>query len=137
VALWVGYIYLMRHALSVVLSYFGISAPWGLQFNDISVPPILNNIQTYAVVVLINAAVFVSWALYNKIVFGYRHRRRRSDPVTPAEIGAHFFLAAAQVDACQAARRIIMVHDESGRLIQCDAFAKASARKSRSSEVVG
>ena len=123
--LWVGYIYLMRHALSVLLSYFGISAPWGLQWSDISVPPLVSDIRTYAVVVLINAAVFIAWALYNKFMFGHRNRRRRSDPVTPAEMAAFFSLTEPQVDSCQAARRMGMVHDESGRLIQCDTFDQA------------
>ena len=121
-ALWVGYIYLMRHALSVVLTYFGISAPWGLQFSDISVPPVLDDIKMYAVVVLINAAIFIAWALYNKFMFGNRHRRSNSVPVTAADTGAFFSLTAAQTDSCRAARRMVMVHDDSGRLIQCDAF---------------
>jgi len=121
IALWLGYLYLMRHALSVVLSYFGVSAPWGLQWSDISVPPLVTNIRTYALIVLMNGAIFISWALYNKFMFGYRGRRRRSVPVTPAEMSAHFLLTEAQVDTCQAAKRIIMVHDQSGKLIQYDA----------------
>jgi poly-beta-1,6-N-acetyl-D-glucosamine biosynthesis protein PgaD len=121
VALWLGYLYLMRHALSVVLSYFGFSAPWGLQWSDISVPPLVTNIRTYALVVLVNGAIFISWALYNKYMFGYRGRRRSSVPVTRAEMSAHFLLSEAQVDTCRAAKRIVMVHDPSGKLIQYDA----------------
>lgn len=123
-----GYFYLMRHAFSVVLTYFGFSAPWGLQFNDISVPPILSNIQSYALVVALNSAVFISWALYNKAMFGSRNRRRRTDPVTAAETAAHFLLPAAQVELCQAARRMLMVHDAAGKLIQCDIFDQASEK---------
>ena len=111
-ALWIGYFYLMRHALSVVLSYFGVSAPWGLQFSDISVPPVLDDIKTYAGVVAINAAVLIAWALYNKFMFGYRHRRRNSVPVTAVETGAFFSLTAAQVDSARASRRMVMVHDD-------------------------
>jgi poly-beta-1,6-N-acetyl-D-glucosamine biosynthesis protein PgaD len=121
-ALWLGYLYLMRHALSVVLSYFGISAPWGLQWSDVSVPPLVTNIRTYALVVLVNGAVFISWALYNKYMFGYRGRRRSSAAVTPAEMSAHFLLTEAQVEMCRTAKRIVMVHDQSGKLIQYDAF---------------
>jgi poly-beta-1,6-N-acetyl-D-glucosamine biosynthesis protein PgaD len=111
----------MRHVLSVVLSYFGVPAPWGLQWSDISVPPLVTDIQTYALIVLGNGAVFISWALYNKFMFGYRGRRRLSVPVTPAEMSAHFLLTEEQVDACRAAKRIVMVHDSGGRLIQYDA----------------
>ncbi len=121
VLLWLGYFYLMRHVLSVVLSYFGIPAPWGLQWSDISVPPLVTNIRTYALIVAVNAAVFISWALYNKYMFGFRGRRRRSVAVTPAELGAHFLVSEAQVEACRASKRIVMVHDSSGKLIQYDA----------------
>ena len=122
VAFWVGYIYLMRHVLSVVLSYFGISAPWGLQFSDISVPPTLTDIRTYVLIVLVNAAVFISWALYNRLMFGRRNRRRHSGPATAAQTGAFFSLTAEQVRTCQVAQRMVMTHDKSGRLIRCDTF---------------
>jgi poly-beta-1,6-N-acetyl-D-glucosamine biosynthesis protein PgaD len=123
--LWAGYFYLMRHALSVVLSYFGFSARWGLQFDDISVPPILNDIQAYALVVAINSAVFIAWAVYNKRMFGSRNRRRRAAPATADEVGAHFLLPTAQIESCQAARRMVMVHNGAGQLIQCDIFDQA------------
>jgi poly-beta-1,6-N-acetyl-D-glucosamine biosynthesis protein PgaD len=119
--LWLGYLYLMRHVFSVVLSYFGVSAPWGLQWSDISVPPLVTNIQTYALIVLANGAVFISWALYNKFMFGYRGRRRSSTPVTRSETSAHFLISEAQIGTCQSAKRIVMVHDANGKLIQYDA----------------
>lgn len=118
--LWVGYFYLMRHALSVVLTACGLPAPWGLQFHDISVPPILDNIQTYAAVITINGSVFITWAVYNKIMFGSRNRRRHADPVTPAQLATIFRVSADQVRICQKAQRMTMIHDESGNLIQCD-----------------
>jgi len=117
---WGGYFYLMRHALSVVLSYFGIPAPWGLQFNDISVPPILNNMKIYAIVIVVNTAIFIGWAVYNKAMFGSRNRRRNPAPVTPAEVANFFSLDTGTVDTCRAARRMVMVHDGNGKLIQCD-----------------
>jgi poly-beta-1,6-N-acetyl-D-glucosamine biosynthesis protein PgaD len=120
VVFWVGYFYLMRHALSVVLSYFGISAPWGLQFNDVSVPPILNNIQIYAVIVVLNTIIFLGWALYNKYMFGSRNRRRNPAAVTPEEVANFFSLTPLTVNTCRAARRMVMVHDDAGKLIQCD-----------------
>lgn len=120
VVFWAGYFYLMRHALSVVLSYFGVSAPWGLQFNDVSVPPILNDMKIYAVVIVLNTAVFIGWAVYNKYMFGSRNRRRNSAPVTSQEVATFFSLAPSTVDTCHTARRMVMVHDESGKLIQCD-----------------
>ena len=125
--LWLGYFYLMRHVASVVLSYVGIPAPWGLQWSDISVPPLVTNIRSYAMIVLLNAAILISWALYNKFMFGHRGRRRQASSVTRLEVGKHFLVSEAQVLDCQSAKRIIMVHDASGNLIQYDISSPGSA----------
>jgi poly-beta-1,6-N-acetyl-D-glucosamine biosynthesis protein PgaD len=122
--LWAGYFYLMRHVLSVALTYFGFVAPWGLQYGELRVADILQNLLTYAVVILINAAVFAEWALYNQVMFGNRNRRRRSEPITPAEMAVFFNLTPDQVNACQAIRRNVMVHNEAGHLTGCDAFKR-------------
>ena len=122
--LWAGYFYLMRHVLSVGLSYFGIASPWGLQYGELRVADVLQNLRIYAVVILVNAAVFTEWALYNQVMFGHRNRRRRSEPVTPAEMAVFFHLTADQVTACQALRRNVMVHDDAGHVTECDAFKK-------------
>jgi len=122
--LWAGYFYLMRHVLSVGLSYFGVAAPWGLQYGELRVADVLQNLRIYAVVILVNAAVFTEWALYNQVMFGSRNRRRRSEPITPAEMAVFFGLTTDQVAACQGMRRAVMVHDEAGLLTECDAFKK-------------
>src|SRR3979490_861518 len=100
--LWAGYFYLMRHVLSVGLSYFGVPAPWGLQYGELRVADVLQNLRIYAVVIIINATVFAEWALYNQVKFGRRDRRRRSEPITPSEMAVFFDLTPDQVTACQA-----------------------------------
>jgi poly-beta-1,6-N-acetyl-D-glucosamine biosynthesis protein PgaD len=114
----------MRHVLSVALSYFGVPAPWGLQYGELRVADVLQNLRIYAVVILINGAVFAEWALYNQVMFGRRDRRRRAEPVTPSEMAVFFNLTPDQVTACQAVRQSRMVHDEAGHLTDCDAFKK-------------
>jgi poly-beta-1,6-N-acetyl-D-glucosamine biosynthesis protein PgaD len=117
----------MRHVLSVGLSYFGVAAPWGLQYGELRAADVLQNLRIYAVVILVNAAVFTEWALYNQVMFGSRNRRRKSEPITPAETAVFFGLTADQVTACQAVRRNVMAHDEAGDLTECDAFKKLQA----------
>ena len=114
----------MRHVLSVSLSYFGMPASWGLQYGELRVADVLQNLQIYTVVILVNATVFVEWALYNQVMFGRRNRRRASEPITPAEMAVFFDLSPEQVTACQAVRNNVMVHDDAGRLTDCDAFKK-------------
>ena len=120
IALWAGYLFLMRDALSVTLSYFGIPATWGLQYDDFGVAGVVGDLEFFGLVVVVNSAVFIGWALYNRLMFGHLTRRRHSEPVTPAETGAFFGVTPELVNACQAAQRIIMLHDHSGGLIRCE-----------------
>ena len=134
VILWAGFIYLMRDVFSVGLSFFGIPAPWGLPFYDESLPAVLRRLGGYSVVILADTFVLLAWARYNQLRFGRRNRRRRSDPISPAEIGRFFALAPGQVVACQSAKRSVMTHDEKGRLTVCDAFGHEESRVERSSQ---
>jgi len=127
--LWAGYFTLMRHVLSVGLSYFGVAAPWGLQYGELRVADVLQNLRIYAVVILVNATLFVEWALYNQVMFGSRNRRRMSEPITPAEMAVFFELTPDQVTACQAVRRNVIMHDEAGHISECDAFEKLQAEQ--------
>ena len=110
----------MRDAISVTLSYFGIPAPWGLQYDDSGVAGMVSDLEYFGLIVLANSAVFISWALYNKLMYGHLKRRRNSEPVTPTEMSAFFGITPEQVNACQAAQRIIMLHDSSGVLVRCE-----------------
>ena len=125
VALWVGYAFLMRDAISVSLSYFGIPARWGLQYDDFGVAGVVSDLEFFGLIVLLNSSVFISWAIYNKVMYGHLRRRRRAEPVTQAETGAFFGLTPEQVNACQAAQRIIMLHDHSGTLVRCERLGPA------------
>jgi poly-beta-1,6-N-acetyl-D-glucosamine biosynthesis protein PgaD len=122
--LWLGYVYLMRDLLSVLLSFFGVSVPWGIQFQDESLPAVLRRLALYGTVIIANTFVLFAWARYNQIRFGRRNRRRRSDAASPAEMGNFFALTPEQVMACQGAKRTVMVHDERGHLVAFGPFLK-------------
>jgi len=124
VILWIGYVYLMRDALSVVLTFFGVPVPWGVQFSDESLPAVMRRLAAYGVVIIADTFVLLAWARYNQIRYGRRNRRRHSDATAPAELGSFFALTPEQVLACQGAKRNVMVHDERGHLVAFGPFLK-------------
>jgi biofilm PGA synthesis protein PgaD len=124
VILWAGYVYLMRDVLSVVLSFFGVSVPWGIQLYDASLSTVIGRLGAYASIIILDTFVLLAWARYNQVRFGRRNRRRRSDATAPAEMGSFFALTPEQVIACQGAKRNVMVHDERGHLVAFGPFVK-------------
>jgi poly-beta-1,6-N-acetyl-D-glucosamine biosynthesis protein PgaD len=114
----------MRDVFSVVLSFFGVPAPWGVQVYDASLSTVMGRLTAYSIVIIANTFVLLAWARYNQLRFGRRNRRRRSDPATPSEIGKFYALTPDQVAACQSAKRNIMVHDERGHLVAFGPFVK-------------
>lgn len=119
----------MRDVFSVGLSFFGFSAPWGIPFYDESLPSVLRRLAGYSVVIVADTFVLLAWARYNQLRFGRRNRRRRSDPISPADVGGFFALTPGQVVACQSAKRCVMTHDEKGRLTACDSFEKVAFKE--------
>jgi poly-beta-1,6-N-acetyl-D-glucosamine biosynthesis protein PgaD len=124
VVLWIGYVYLMRDVLSIALSFFGVSVPWGVQFYDESLPATMSRLAAYSAVIIADTFVLLAWARYNQIRFGRRNRRRHSEATAPAELGSFFALTTEQVIACQGAKRTVMVHDERGHLVAFGPFLK-------------
>jgi poly-beta-1,6-N-acetyl-D-glucosamine biosynthesis protein PgaD len=123
-ALWAGYLYLLRNVFFVVFTYFDLPYLRGWRVGESEVTAVVRSLKSYAAVIGVNAAVFVSWALYNQLMYGHRRRRRTSDPVGAGEVGAFFGLTEAQVTACHDARRLCIAHDRAGAVSSCDAFDK-------------
>jgi len=122
--LWAGYVFLLRHVFFVIFTYLDLPYLRSWRVGESEVAAVIRSLKSYAIVIAINAVIFVSWALYNQLMYGNRHRRRASDQVEAGEVGAFFGLTEAQVRACHAARRIEMAHDRAGAISSCDAFDK-------------
>ena len=123
--LWAGYFYLLRHVFFVIFTYLNLPYLREWRVSNSEVAAVVQSLKSYALVILVNAGVFVFWALYNQLMYGHRRRRRSSDPVDVAEVGAFFGLTSAQVTACRDARRLSIAHDRAGAITFCDAFEKS------------
>lgn len=72
---------------------------------------------TYVVVVVLMGITLIGWASYNLLRFRHNERRiHQPDPVKPLELAEFFGVSEMRVQHWQRSRRIIMHHDELGRL---------------------
>ena len=76
----------------------------------------------YVIVVLMIGTALIGWATYNLLRFRNNERRNRQPvSVTPQELSRFFAVDENLVLRLQVSRRIVMQHDEHGRLGEVDA----------------
>ena len=118
VLIWAAYIYLLRGvfvfmARTLADLFSGVSTK-----HDAAAAAIGSSLSSYIEVIAVNSALFIAWAVYNQLMYGGRNRRKSADPVKAEEIGAFFGLSSSEVDACREARRLIVLHDRNGAIIE-------------------
>jgi poly-beta-1,6-N-acetyl-D-glucosamine biosynthesis protein PgaD len=62
----------------------------------------------------------VSWAQYNFIRFRGTQRRTRSKDVRPEMLAAHFGVDATALSQWLTLRRLVLHHDQHGRLVEVE-----------------
>ena len=116
--IWASYLFLLRGVFSFIArSVADFIEGSEVQAGSGGVTAIGRSLGSYVVVVVVNSAIFIAWALYNQFMFGGRNRRKSADPVKAEEIGAFFGLTAAEVEECRAARRLTVTHDKTGSIL--------------------
>ena len=103
---WILFIYLFRPIFTLALWFvFGDFLFHENVWHDLSqegTQVIAQNITAF----MIFLAIFLFWALYNKIVFGRLHRRRKVPQVAPEEIAQVFGIDPKQLQKLQNAKEI-------------------------------
>ena len=113
---WLLYIYFLRDAFTFFhesLQYiFG-----GFQnFGDYPSLAIIDTLLLYIEIILITNGVYFLWALYNKLRYGNKKRRRNAPEVTPEEIATRFKLNPRDVEGWQKAQTLIVHYDKDARI---------------------
>ena len=113
---WLLYIYFLRDAFgffrdvgSYVLSGFENA-------DDYPSFAIIPTIILYLEIIFFSNLLYFLWAMYNKVRYGNRTRRRSAPPVTAEEIASKFKLPQRDVEAWQKAQTLIIHHDANGRI---------------------
>ncbi len=120
-AVWVVYFWLISdtfsylHYLFQSLSY---SEPVPADFARFT--GIFATLQSYVLVIIMNAAILVIWALYNRIRFRGRERRKFSPAVTLRDLARLHDVPVSDVAAWQLARILVIHHDGAGKLARVE-----------------
>jgi len=121
VAIWILYLYLIREVFTDVYRLLVEGFAWA--FLDAAHPGLptvfrfLYTLGLYAVVVMMNGAVLIGWATYNRYRFRGPDHRRATGMVSTAQLGQFYGVPADTVAEWQRARSLVMIHDGAGKLL--------------------
>ena len=116
ILMWLMYIYFMADFFFFMEDLF--SWAWN-GFGDITPYEGLNMVGTlfdYFKVILGMGLLFIGWAVYNKLRFGKKTRRKQPQHVEQAQLASSYGLKPEELALWQDARSLVMHHDDSGRL---------------------
>ena len=120
-AMWLVYLYWIREALAEVVALATEGFAWA--FMGAAAPELHaialfgTTVLPYLAIVSINAVLLIAWARYNQARFRGHERHHSAVPVGPADLGALYSMATAEVVACQAARRLTIRHAPDGTIV--------------------
>ncbi len=122
---WILWFYLWIPIISLLAWLFGAERFYKAMIVHSGLDTLLELLGLYSVVILIMGAVLAGWAWYNQIRFRSREKRRASPVVAAEEMRTFFLLEPAQFDLARDARRLVIEHDEHGRVKDIRAAAPA------------
>ena len=147
--MWLVYLYWIRAALLDLAALASDGFAWG--FLGAAAPDLTaialfgRTVLPYLAVVAANAVLLIVWARYNQMRFRGHERHRSVVLVGPADFAALYSMEAADVVACQAARRLAIrlapdgtiidiAFDENGRARMATPAAIAAAESGSEGE---
>jgi len=81
---------------------------------------IFQTLELYSDWLLAMAAIFVSWALYNRLRFYNKKRRKTAEAVTIDDLSKMYHLEAKDLKEWQGTRSLTLHHDAKGRLTEVE-----------------
>ncbi len=81
---------------------------------------LMEKLQSYALVLLVIAAVFFGWAFYNKTRFFNQERRRTVIKVTDQTLSIIFNITENDVSKCKNSERLVIDFDHSGQILSLE-----------------
>lgn len=113
---WVVWFYLWTPLVSLVAWLFGFELLYDQMILYDGLRALRELLGWYALVIFLLGFSLGSWAWYNMKRFGDRDKRRQAPAVTPSEVAGHFGLPEEDLAAIKAAHRVVISHDDSGRV---------------------
>jgi poly-beta-1,6-N-acetyl-D-glucosamine biosynthesis protein PgaD len=118
VLFWILFFFFLRPLIGMVGWFFGLQLFTDIMLVKGGYHALLQLLGWYLGVIFVMGALLKCWALYNLFRYGRHEKRLRQPvPVTVAELAQHFQVDPGQLQNWQTARRVILEHDDNGRLI--------------------
>lgn len=114
-ALWAIWTYLWLPVIPYLKYLFSTGTPYQ-HFIPQSWQALADVLPVYLAVIVTMGGTLITWGLYNYLRFRGVERRRARSGVTVEDLSSEVGLAAYQILDWQAARRLVIEHDERGRL---------------------
>lgn len=117
---WVFWFYLWIPLISLLAWLFGIE----LFYEHIILMEGLRGLKEtgvwYALVIVIIGVIFMGWSYINLLRFRGKDKRHKPPDVHRAEIARFYGLSESDVDRVRRARRVVVHHNEEGRIAVID-----------------
>ena len=118
--MWLVYFYLIREALIDLYDLAVDAYEWAFTGAERPYLPaisrFLNTLRIYGLVILVNTAIFIGWALYNNIRFRGPDLRNPSALVSVADLALLYDRSAEEIANWQQSRILVMHHAPDGTL---------------------
>lgn len=113
---WLLYLYFLRDAFAFFRDVGSYILSGFQGYDDYPTFAIVDTLILYIEIIAITNGVYFLWALYNRLRYGNKNRRRAAPPVTPEEIATRFKLNQRDVEGWQKAQTLVVHHDRDGRI---------------------
>ena len=113
---WVLWFYLWIPVISLVAWLLGIKVFYREMIVLEGLQGLVDLLGWYGLTIAVIAVCYTGWALYNQFRFRGRNRRHEQPEVEPLEVANSFDIEPALILPLQEAKRILIAHDEQGRI---------------------
>lgn len=117
---WVFWFYLWLPLLALLAWSLGVQQAYKYMVVLGGYQAVLTLLGIYGLIVVLLGGTLVLWAVYNILRFGGVENRTAARPVTPADIGLAFGQDPDAVMRWQAEQRLLVTHDEEGRIARVE-----------------
>lgn len=114
---WIVWFYLWIPVISLIAWLLGVEIVYQEMVLFDGLRGLLDLLGWYGLVIAVIALFYGGWALYNQLRFRGKMRRREPADVEALELADVFDIEPALILPLQEAKRLLIVHDEQGKVI--------------------
>lgn len=122
VLFWVLFFFFMRPLIGMVGWFFGVQLFTDIMIVQGGYQALVELLIWYAGIIFTMGLALECWSLYNLFRYGRNEQRvRQPQPIKAEVLAGHFQVDVDRLRSLQAARRVVLEHDENGRLVNTEA----------------